>query len=221
MWDLAKDRLHQIKEFNPAATKAITWKDLAAAVDIGTAKPTDLLALGSDQYTVVTAAPEVLDGVLENGRVGHQLRAGDGLLARRPVPGDARLRQPHRRLRPGEQEAEVPARRPHGGRAGGVGLAGRQADRVRGQRPDGAHLGPQDGQAARGNPDRFVRVLGLFLSGQQAARDRRQLLRALPVGRQGAVASDLSRRPGGSRTWRSMRGARCWSRSASSCTSST
>ncbi len=48
-------------EFTPAATKTITRKDLAAAVDIGKSKPADLLALGSDQYTVVTAAPEVLE----------------------------------------------------------------------------------------------------------------------------------------------------------------
>jgi WD40 repeat protein len=61
VWDLAKDQIHKIKEFTPEATKTITWKDLADAVEIGKAKPTDRLALGSDQYTVVTAAPEVLD----------------------------------------------------------------------------------------------------------------------------------------------------------------
>ena len=73
MWDLAKDRVHKIKEFDPAATKAITWKDLAAAVDIGTARPADLLALGSDQYTVVTAAPEVLEAFSKSVRAvtGH------------------------------------------------------------------------------------------------------------------------------------------------------
>ena len=60
VWDLAKDRLHRLKEFTPAAAKAITWQDLAAAVDIGGAKPTDVLALGSNQYTVVAAAPAVL-----------------------------------------------------------------------------------------------------------------------------------------------------------------
>jgi WD40 repeat protein len=60
VWNLARDRIHRIKEFTPADTKAITWKDLSTAVELGKAKPDDLLALGSDQYTVVTAAPEVL-----------------------------------------------------------------------------------------------------------------------------------------------------------------
>jgi WD40 repeat protein len=60
VWDLAKDQIHKFKDFNAAATKTIQWKDLATAVDIGKQKPEELLALGSDQYTVVTAAPEVL-----------------------------------------------------------------------------------------------------------------------------------------------------------------
>ena len=60
VWDLAKDQIHKVKEFSAAATKQIKWKDLANVVDIGKAKPDDQLALGSDQYTVVAAAPEVL-----------------------------------------------------------------------------------------------------------------------------------------------------------------
>jgi len=76
VWNLAKDRIHKIKEFKPEETKTIAWKDLATAVDIGKAKPTDLLALGSDQYTVVTAAPEVLEAFSKTvGGVTSHVRA--------------------------------------------------------------------------------------------------------------------------------------------------
>ncbi len=57
VWNLQKELLHKLDK---ATTKAITWQDLAAVCDIGTAPPTDLLALLSDQYTILTAPPAVL-----------------------------------------------------------------------------------------------------------------------------------------------------------------
>jgi len=62
-WDLKNDTLHEIKGLNQKSLRAIAWKDLAPAVDIGTADPADLLALAEDQYTVIAAPPQRLKNI--------------------------------------------------------------------------------------------------------------------------------------------------------------
>ncbi|MCI0462913.1 MAG: ankyrin repeat domain-containing protein [Gemmataceae bacterium] len=61
VWDLKKASLRKIDKLDLQTVKAITWQDLAAVCDIGTATPTDLLALPSDQYTILTGSPPVLE----------------------------------------------------------------------------------------------------------------------------------------------------------------
>lgn len=60
LWDVRRESLHKLKNLDMATTRAITWKDLAEVCEIGTATPTDLLALLADQYTVLTAPAAVL-----------------------------------------------------------------------------------------------------------------------------------------------------------------
>jgi WD40 repeat protein len=59
VWDLASDRLTMLSEANDLP--ALTWQDLAGAVDIGKAKRDDLLALITTRgYTAITGSSDVL-----------------------------------------------------------------------------------------------------------------------------------------------------------------
>lgn len=52
--------MHQAKALDQKSLREVRWKDLATAVDICMAKPTDLLALAKDQYTILTGSSETL-----------------------------------------------------------------------------------------------------------------------------------------------------------------
>lgn len=63
VWDLKKETIRKLDKLDLETTKAIRWQDLAAVCDIGAARPTDLLALLSDRYTLVTGPHAVLEGL--------------------------------------------------------------------------------------------------------------------------------------------------------------
>ncbi len=54
VWDLEKDTLKPVAALNQKTVKEIRWKDLAGVADKGQAAGEDLLAIATDQYTLLT-----------------------------------------------------------------------------------------------------------------------------------------------------------------------
>ena len=60
LWDLAAHKVFVLKNFEHRIPFAMTWSDLTCAADIGTAKPTDVLAISIDPNQVLTGPSEIL-----------------------------------------------------------------------------------------------------------------------------------------------------------------
>jgi len=81
VWDLAKNTIHEIKGLDQTSVKAITWKDLADTIDLGDAEPTDLLAIATNQYTILFGTPQSLN---DSQKWIHKISDNSRSLARSP-----------------------------------------------------------------------------------------------------------------------------------------